>query len=91
MGTRASDVSFDAIFPEAWLLAAIGDTSAATRSIGLALRAIGGVSSQVLSEWPNIGGLTHAIALYARLLTNTGNQEARAWTTAARALRLEGI
>ena len=86
VGMRAADITLDALYPEAWLLAAIGDTAAALRRIGPTLKAIGAVSTQSLSEVPNAGALLRGVALYAELLRATRDPSAHRWRTASDSL-----
>ena len=69
---RAADITFDALYPEAWLLVAAGDTTGALKRIGSALASTHSVATRLFLEGPNAGGLVHAVSLQATLMERTG-------------------
>jgi hypothetical protein len=64
---RAGDVSPDVTYQEAWLLAAVGDTTAAIRKLDLSLGALPTMRNTLLDYVAQAGGLVRAMILRADL------------------------
>lgn len=81
---RPGDVSPDATYQEAWLLAAIGDTTAAIRKLDLSLSALPTLGNLILDDAPQAAGLVRAMILRADLAVARGDvTTARKWSRAA--------
>lgn len=86
-GARPADLTLDALYPEAWLLAAVGDTSAALRLLDLTLNALHSVPASQLAHPVIAGTLVQAMALHAVLLSHVGKRAlSRRWARAVVAL-----
>ena len=86
-GMRAGDVSLDYIYQEAWLRAAIGDTSQAINTLSLALNALPTLSASALKEPAAAAATGRAMMLAADLAAATGdNRSASRWASAVVAL-----
>jgi tetratricopeptide (TPR) repeat protein len=83
---RASDMTLDALYPEAWLLASVGDSLAALRRITPALVALRASSTNALFEMGNAGALVRAISLKAALMNGMHDPLASRWVLSANAL-----
>ena len=84
---RPGDVSPDAMYQEAWLLAAIGDTAAAIRKLDLSLSALPTFGNLILDDAPQAAGLVRAMILRADLAVTRGDvTTARKWSRAASVL-----
>jgi tetratricopeptide (TPR) repeat protein len=80
---RPGDVSPDAMYQEAWLLAAIGDTAAAIRKLDLSLSALPTLGNLILDYVPQAAGLVRAMILRADLAESRGDvPTARKWSRA---------
>ncbi len=81
---RPGDVSPDAMYQEAWLLAAAGDTTAAIRKLDLSLSALPTLGNSILDYVPQAAGLVRAMILRADLAQSRGDvTTARKWSRAA--------
>ncbi|MDB4917856.1 MAG: protein kinase, partial [Gemmatimonadetes bacterium] len=81
----AADLTLDALYPEAWLLASIGDSDAALRTIGPTLDALRHMPVRQLMNLANAGTLVPAMTLRAELAFRKGHgDEARLWARGAR-------
>jgi tetratricopeptide (TPR) repeat protein/tRNA A-37 threonylcarbamoyl transferase component Bud32 len=78
-GMRPGDVAFDATYHEAWLLLAIGDTTAATQLLDLSLDALPTLGTFLLDQLPQAATLARGMALRAELAGRAGD-----WPTAKR-------
>jgi hypothetical protein len=86
-GVRAADVTFDAILPEAWLLAAIGDINAATQRLDPTLGAIRSSGPTNIEDFTRAASLVRAMQLRAELARCSGDPSGRRrWEAAALAL-----
>lgn len=84
---RPGDVSPDAMYQEAWLLAAIGDTTAAIRKLDLSLSALPTLGNSILDYVPQAAGLVRAMILRADLAAMRGDMTtAEKWSRAASTL-----
>jgi len=72
------DLTFDALYPEAWLHAALGDDSAATAWLDPTLDALLSTSPEVLSDPANAGALVQGMALRSELADRMGDAGAAA-------------
>jgi hypothetical protein len=89
--TRASvapaDVTLDALFPETWLLLAMGDTLKALERIAPTLDAVSSIPSRTFRDPVLAGSLVQAMMLRARLHEHLGDHaSARTWARAVVAL-----
>ena len=82
----ASDLTFDALYPEAWLLQALGDHRAAIAWLDPTLRTLSASAPQKFVDPGNAGALVQAIALRAELAETTGDH-----TTAAQWARVVSV
>lgn len=79
-GMRPGDVSLDYTYQEAWLRAAIGDTSAAIQRLDLALNALPTLSRAALREGGAAAAAGRAMMLRADLAAATGDKRsAQRW------------
>jgi tRNA A-37 threonylcarbamoyl transferase component Bud32/tetratricopeptide (TPR) repeat protein len=84
---RPGDLSIDATYQEAWLLLALGDTTAATRLLDLSLDALPTLGTYLLDQVPQAAGLPRAMALRADVAAHRGDADtARRWARAVTAL-----
>jgi hypothetical protein len=80
---RPADRTLDALYPEAWLWAAIGDTTAALATISPTLDALPSIPASALSSAAAAGSLVQAMCLRALLLAGQRNYaESRRWANA---------
>jgi tetratricopeptide (TPR) repeat protein len=80
---RPGDVTLDHAYQEAWLRAAIGDTSKAIARLDAILGALPTLSVQELSTIARAGGFVRAMALRAELAAARGDRRAaRQWSAA---------
>lgn len=70
---RAEDVKLEAAYPEAWLIAALGDTTTALERISASLDVVNRSSAQRLSDVVGAGSLLRAMALRSQLEHARGN------------------
>jgi hypothetical protein len=81
--TPASDLTFDALYPEAALLASMHADRRAADWLDPALNSLAATAPQVLSDPARTGALVRAMALRAELATRLGDAEqARRWARA---------
>jgi hypothetical protein len=84
---QPSDVTLDAIYPEAWLLAALHDSLAAAAWLDPTLRELGTAAPEKLVDVANAGALVRAMMLRARLAEGLGDRAAaRTWARAVTVL-----
>ncbi|MFI5312114.1 MAG: hypothetical protein ACHQQ3_12820, partial [Gemmatimonadales bacterium] len=77
---RPGDITFDALFPEAWLLAAVGDRSGAAGWLDPTLEALATTAPQVFADPARAASLVQAMALRADLAERMGDSTtARKW------------
>jgi hypothetical protein len=69
----ASDLTFDALYPEAWLLASLGDPQAAIAWLDPTLGELAAAAPQKFVDPANAGALVQAMALRADLAERIGN------------------
>ena len=80
---RGSIAVIDALYPEAWLLAAVGDGPAALRWLSPALDGLATASLETFTEPVKTGTLLHAMALRAEVASRLGRtEEAARWAAA---------
>ena len=80
-------ISIDAVYHEAWLLLALGDTSAAVEHLDASLEALPTLSTSLLRELPEAASLARAMALRAELAShNHDDATARKWARAVATL-----
>ncbi|MGI8496365.1 MAG: protein kinase domain-containing protein [Gemmatimonadaceae bacterium] len=86
-GARPNDVTADAIYQEAWLLLAMGDSARAMERLDGSLGALPLLSAKVLDQVSTAAAIGRSMALRADLAAATGDrQTARRWATAVVAL-----
>ena len=84
---RAADLTFDALYPEAWLLAAVGDTAAALTRLKPTLDVIGLIPVKQFAKAIDAGALLQAMVLRGSLSSRTGDRkDGRLWARAVVAL-----
>jgi hypothetical protein len=87
---RPADRTLDVLYPEAWLFAAVGDTTAALAAIGPTLDVLRAVPArQFFGEFcvADVGSLIQAMSLRANLMHRRGDPAgARRWARAVVAL-----
>jgi len=84
---RAGDVASDIVYQEAWLLVAVGDTTAAVRRLDRSLTALPSLGTALLDQAPQAAGLVRAMALRAELAAAAGDATtATRWARAVTAL-----
>ncbi len=64
---RPGDVAFDAIYHEAWLLLAIGDTGQATHLLDLSFEALPTLRTDLIDQLPQVATFVRGMALRAEL------------------------
>ena len=80
---RPGDMSIDYTFQQAWLRAAIGDTTGATRILDNTLGALPALSADNLGELAAAAAVGRAMALRARLAASSGDSKtAQHWARA---------
>ena len=80
---RATEVSFDVLFPEAWLWAELGDTAQAVVMLDQTLNTLRWTEPGILGDIPRAAGLVRAMALRAELAAGTGEPAtAQRWAKA---------
>ena len=67
------DLTLDALYPEAWLYAALGDDSAAAAWLDPTLDGLLATSPEVFSDPANAGALVQAMALRSELAARMGD------------------
>ena len=81
-GSRPMDLTLDALYVEAWLLAALRDDHAAIAWLDPTLNALWGTAPQIFADPARAGALVRAIALRAELAERVGDRAtARQWAT----------
>jgi hypothetical protein len=86
---RPGDVALDYTVQEAWLLLALGDTTAAVRRLDLSLEALSTLSTRLLDDVPQALALGRAMVMRAELAASRGDSAtARRW--AGRVVELWG-
>ena len=84
---QPSDLMIDALYPEAWVLASLGDHGGAIEWLDPTLRALARTAPQELAEVARAGPLVRAMALRANLADRVGDREAaRSWAAAVAVL-----
>ncbi len=84
---RSADRTFDALYPEAWLHAAIGDTSGALLTLSPTLDILRSVQASEFFNAVDAGSLLQAMSLRAQLSADQGDKAtARLWARAVMAL-----
>ena len=84
---RAGDVASEIVYQEAWLLVAVGDTTAAVHRLDRSLTALLSLGTALLDEPPQAAGLVRAMALRAELAAAAGDATtATRWARAVTAL-----
>ncbi len=84
-GLRASDLTFDRLYPEAWLWASLGDSVKALAIVTQPLNAIRNMPVRLLGDISIAGTLVQTMMLRARLeIARKNAQNAAEWTRAAR-------
>jgi hypothetical protein len=79
-GLAPSDLTLDGLYPEAWLLAALGDPREAMAWLDPTLNTLAGTVPQILGDPARAGALVHAMAFRAELAERVGDREtARRW------------
>jgi len=74
------DISIDAVLPEAWLLAEMGDTADAVSWLDPVLESLRATTTESFVSVARAGALVRAMAFRARLAATTGDrEEARRW------------
>jgi hypothetical protein len=85
--TRPADLMLDAVYPEAFLLAAIGDDRGAIAWLDPTLGSIAATAPYTLVDVTRAGALLRAMALRADLAQRVGDHEtARIWARATQVL-----
>jgi DNA-binding SARP family transcriptional activator len=74
VGRPAYELTFDALYPEAALHAAMGDRHAAIRWLDPSLEDLAGAAPRVFADPARVGGLVRAMALRARLAHQAGDR-----------------
>lgn len=69
-----ANVTLDALYPEAWLLASLGDSSAALARIAPTLDALRSIPSEQLADAVIAGSLMQSMRLRQSLLTSAGDR-----------------
>ncbi len=78
-----ADLTPDALYPEAWLLAQLGDPKAASSWIDPTLRAVSATAPETFTNPANAGAFVQAMTLRADLASQAGDFEgARRWAAA---------
>ena len=67
---RPGDLRFDSLYPEAWMLARIGDRGEALSWISPSLDAVAGMAPELIENPANIAALVRGMALRAELATD---------------------
>ena len=81
------EITMDAVFQEAWLLTAVGDTTGAITLLDKALDGLSKMPANTLREPTVAGSLVRVMILRARLASLAGDRSARErWANAGRAL-----
>jgi serine/threonine protein kinase len=83
---RAADVTLDTVYPEAWLLASIGDSTAALRLLSSTLDGISGVLARQFEAPAIAGSLIQSMTLLAQLERAKNPRLATIWATAVLSL-----
>jgi hypothetical protein len=84
---RPADITLDALIPEAWLLASIGDIPAAIERLDPTLKAVSSLGPGNLEVFTRAASLGRAMRLRAELARCAGDgASARRWEAAAAAL-----
>ena len=82
-----SDVSLEGLYPEAWLLARLGDDAGAARRLDPTLESLPRAAPEMLDNPVAAAALVRAMILRAQLANQTGNSRAAAtWGAAVRIL-----
>lgn len=77
-----ADLSMDALYPETWLLASLGDTQRAIKWLDPTLGALPASAPETFFDAANAGALVRAMALRAELADQTGDRvTAKRWAT----------
>ena len=85
--TPPFDLSLDALYPEAWLLAAVGDPTAAISWLEPTLQSLSATDPQMFADAARAGPLVRAMAFRAELADRAGDwASARQWATAVSVL-----
>jgi DNA-binding SARP family transcriptional activator len=85
--SRSIDAKFDGLFPEAWVLRAMGDPRAAYAWVQPSLDAVAYAPSQYMGDFAYTASLVRAAALRAELAWHLGKRaDARRWARAVLAL-----
>jgi hypothetical protein len=80
---RPAELTFDALYPEAWLLRALGDSAAAVRWIDPTLREIEWTSTTRFTDFTRAAALVRTMALRAEMAAAAGDTvNARRWANA---------
>jgi hypothetical protein len=88
---RASDLSLDAVYVEAWLHAWLGDSATAVATLDGSLESLPDYGTFMIRDVPQAASLGRAMALRAQLATRAGDaQRAARWTDALTALHGPG-
>ncbi len=85
-GLIAAGLTFDALYPEAWLLSEIGDKKAAVERIEPSLNAIRAMPVSKFADLAMAGALLQSMKLYSVLMSEQGEPSARRWKDATAAL-----
>jgi tetratricopeptide (TPR) repeat protein len=72
--SRPGDVAIEFTYGEAWLLLALGDSSAATQLLDLSLEALPTLGTHLLDQVPQAAGLLKAMVLRADLAARAGER-----------------
>jgi tetratricopeptide (TPR) repeat protein len=84
---RSGDVAIDGTYVEAWLLASMGDTTAAARRLDRTLESLPTLGTDLMEQIPQTAALPRAMTLRADLAARTGDAAtARRWASAVVAL-----
>jgi tRNA A-37 threonylcarbamoyl transferase component Bud32/Tfp pilus assembly protein PilF len=84
---RASDLSMDVVFHEAWIRVAVGDSASAAQLLDAALGALPAMPTSLIASAPLAACLVRAMSLRADLARRAGDRAVEArWSAAARTL-----
>ena len=75
----APDLTFDALYPEAWLLASLKDPRAAIAWLDPTLETLSASAPEKFVDPANAGALVQAMVLRANLADQTGDQATAVW------------
>jgi hypothetical protein len=84
---RPADLTLDAVYPEAWLYAAVGDSASALAVLGRVLDALAATPAIIFFDVANAGSLSQAMLLRAHLAAEDRDRSGvRKWARALMAI-----